>query len=247
MLDIYPPLMFSCGNCLVLQWIRIFEGNVSCYELFSGVCRDKSNGQTFNVFWLWKPNDLIRFLFTRVCFQINRNQVSVCCFCSVSWTKCCCGYFLSFPFLAAYLCVGSNLFTKLSHSLSLSFSLCVIQVTDCQQWREMSSTWTVHHLCCLCLSFLTLSHPIQPFLSLVLSRQLIPLSLSVGVFPPSRPLCFCFSVWAHILLVLISSIHLTFRSFLSPHLLTLSLSLRVLHLSIWFSSCPSFSNFLPSH
>lgn len=54
-------------------------------------------------------------------------------------------------------------------------SVCMIQVTEYQQWKEMSSTWTVHHLGCPCLSFLT---PSIHFLSL----PLFSLSTSLARF-----------------------------------------------------------------
>lgn len=59
----------------------------------------------------------------------------------------------------------------------------MIQVTECQQWRKMSSTWTVHHLCCLCLSFLAISiHP-----------SIFPLPLSVLTLSQSLTQCRCSS------------------------------------------------------
>lgn len=45
---------------------------------------------------------------------------------------------------------------------SVCVCVCVLQVRECQQWREMSSTWTVHHLC----SFSFPTRSIRPFNSI---------------------------------------------------------------------------------
>lgn len=68
----------------------------------------------------------------------------------------------------------------------------MIQVTEYQQWKEMSSTWTVHHLGCPCLSFLT---PSIHFLSL----PLFSLSTSLARFcrfSPPGPLWLCWNFWS---------------------------------------------------
>lgn len=71
-------------------------------------------------------------------------------------------------------------------------SVCMIQVTEYQQWKEMSSTWTVHHLGCPCLSFLT---PSIHFLSLPLFSLFTSLARFCRFSPPG-PLWLCWNFWS---------------------------------------------------